>query len=79
MFLFNKKPTIAEFDIEGLDVYAIERNRDGDTGISYMRGDEEMEWWCLTTDAQHTNFVQRLTAKIARRAVGEQASGNQIH
>lgn len=68
MRLWKPKPsTEAEFDIEGLNVYAVEREDDGDTLISYMRGDTETEFWCSSTDDQHRAFVARLTAKLAKR------------
>lgn len=80
MGLFSKRSTEAEFDIEGLDVYAIERDEDGDTLISYNRTEAVLgvngsqtekvidDWWsCRSTDEQHRAFVARLTAKLAKR------------
>lgn len=74
------KPSIeAEFDIEGMDVFAIERLPDGSTNFGYRRSKAEVvnnirydytiedEWTVASTDEQHRAFVARLTAKINKR------------
>lgn len=72
MFGFNKPvpDCSAEFDIEGLNVYSVERQKlfDGwNTTISWWT--DKGEWLnssIVTTDAQHCSFVKRLTDKLLR-------------
>ncbi len=79
--LSKNKPSVeAEFDIEGLDVFSVERDEDGDTRFGYHTEQKKLigteivsftddeEWSVKTTDEQHRAFVARLAAKIARRA-----------
>lgn len=76
---WNKQPkpsTEAEFDIEGVDVFSVERDPDGSTRFGYRRlqfvtvGTElqsypvDDEWVVMSTDEQHRTFVARLSAKL---------------
>jgi hypothetical protein len=65
---WRKKPSKeAEFDIEGMDVFSVERDSDGDTRFGYRQGETEQEWCIATTETQHAAFVQRLTNKLKGR------------
>lgn len=76
VFLPQVPPSIeAEFDIEGMDVFSVERDG-ADTMFGYwetrrMGPDVSVQvpetWVVATTDDQHRAFCARLTAKIARR------------
>lgn len=60
--------TEAEFDVEGLDVFAVEREADGHTLFTYYNSEgNQHDFFCITTDEQHRAFVARLTAKITSR------------
>ena len=59
----------AEFDIEGLNVFAIEHRREtGETCINYRDNDEHYEFTCFVSDECHNKFVQRFRAKLALKA-----------
>ena len=55
-----------EFDIEGLDVYAIEyKSETGETVFAYkVEGREDEEYVMECTSAQHNAFVERLRRKL---------------
>lgn len=76
--LFKKKQftTEAEFDIEGLYVFSIERDDDGRTLFGYSRDGQEMEWCVKSTDEQHQAFVRRLTAKLAKGPIKAEEAPN---
>ena len=59
----------AEFDIEHMNVFSVERNKDGITIIGYfIVGDNEPKlWYMIETDAQHESFSQRVKAKLGQR------------
>lgn len=54
----------AEFDIEHMNVFSVERDKDGKTVIGYINGSEQHEWYMMVTDAQHELFVQRFKRKL---------------
>lgn len=75
MSWFKRPSTEAEFDIEGLDVFSVEREGRDTTfgyrtehkelvGTEIIICTEEQEWNVRTTDDQHRAFVVRLTTKL---------------
>lgn len=70
MSWFNKEAIkydlSAEFDIEGLEVFSVEREGQS-TVFGYLREGVEHEWYIATTDEQHVSFVARLTYKLKQR------------
>lgn len=85
---WNRKPapsTEAEFDIEGMDVFSVERDDTGETRFGYRRTETvfaaegiakertvEDEWIVMSTDEQHRAFVARLTKKIQVRTAAKE-------
>ena len=60
--------TEAEFDIEGRDVYGIDRLANGQTNFDWIADNgEHWSWTCQSTDEQHKAFVNRLTVKLAEQ------------
>lgn len=61
--------TEAEFDIEGLDVFVVERGPDSDTTeFAWAEKDgKQSTWWVSSTDEQHRAFVARFTTKLKAR------------
>lgn len=66
----------AEFDIEGRDVFVVERH-EGMTLFGYMQNGEPRSWAVKTTDDDHRCFVERLTLKIRKRQSTATASAHQ--
>jgi len=60
--LLPKHDMAAEFDIEGMPVVSVERQRDGMTVICYGR--DLKEWHAYTTDEVHRGFCERLKRKL---------------
>ncbi len=54
----------AEFDIEGLEVFSIERNTKNETIIGYIRNGDEEEWTILTNLRCHNEMLRRLRNKL---------------
>jgi len=59
----------SEFDIENINVIAVERLPNGVTNIGYYTKDIKKveEWNMLTTDEIHKSYVERLKNKIKNK------------
>lgn len=63
----NKKAVFfdSEFDIEGEEVFAVDRDEEGDTCISYYdKLGANQECFLLTTIEKHNDYVNRYRRKL---------------
>ncbi len=54
----------AEFDIENLNVYAIERSSYNTSTISYCREGKISNYFLICSEEKHTELIKRIRAKL---------------